>query len=180
MSYVGSPNPKHAKDVSGIFNISLSYGYYNGLLCYVSQQLKEEFVIKDKYSSHSTRRKPWIAIGVILSIVLLFWLLLMMMPKGFKSTFEEIGAGKPVLVFVYDPNLAVSSSQTEQMNEARAQLGDNVLFLLARVGTPEGDQLIAKYRAGSAEILLFSPAGNLIKRQFAVRGANELIEWVQL
>ncbi|MFT5235528.1 MAG: hypothetical protein ACI90A_000891 [Shewanella sp.] len=180
MSYVGSPNPKHAKDVSGIFNISLSYGYYNGLLCYVSQQLKEEFVIKDKYSSPSTRRKPWIAIGVILSIVLLFWLLLMMMPKGFKSTFEEIGAGKPVLVFVYDPNLAVSSSQTEQMNEARAQLGDNVLFLLARVGTPEGDQLIAKYRAGSAEILLFSPAGNLIKRQFAVRGANELIEWVQL
>jgi hypothetical protein len=130
-------------------------------------------------NSHSTRRKPWIAIGVILSIVLLFWLLLMMMPKGFKSTFEQIGAGKPVLVFVYDPNLAVSSSQTEQMNEARALLDDNVLFLLARVGTPEGQQLIAKHRAGQAELLLFDASGSLIKRQFAVRGANELIQWVQ-
>ena len=84
-----------------------------------------------------------------------------------------------MLVFVYDPNLAVSSSQTEQMNEARALLDDNVLFLLARVGTPEGKQLIAKHRAAQAELLLFDPSGNLIKREFAVKGVNELIQWVQ-
>lgn len=132
-----------------------------------------------KSNSNSPRRKPWIAIGVITSIVILFGLLLMMMPKGFKATHEQIGTGIPAMVFVYDVNLAVSSSQTEQMNEARAHLGDKVLFLLARVGTPEGDLLIAKYRAGAAEILLFDPAGNLIKRQFAVRGAKELIQWLQ-
>ncbi|MCL1048620.1 hypothetical protein L2755_03080 [Shewanella abyssi] len=133
----------------------------------------------DTQNSNSTRRKPLIALGVIASIVMFFLLLLMVMPKGFKATHEQIGSGVPVLVFVYDPNITVSNSQTEQMNEARAHLGDNVLFLLARVDTPEGDQLIAKYRAGSAELLLFDPAGKLIKRQFAVKSANELIQWVR-
>ncbi|WP_394147664.1 hypothetical protein [Shewanella atlantica] len=132
-----------------------------------------------KQNSNATRRMPWVAIGVTVSVVILFGLLVMMMPKGFKATHEEIGTGKPALVFVYDPNLSVSNSQTEQMNEARAHLGDEVLFLLARVGTPEGQHLIAKHRAGSAELLLFDPSGSLIKRQFAVKGANELIRWLK-
>lgn len=130
-------------------------------------------------NSASTRRMPWLAIAVIASIVLLIGLLLTMMPKGFKVTHEQIGTGRPAVVFVYDPNLAVSNSQTEQMNEARAHLGDKVLFLLARVGTPEGDQLIAKHRAGAAELLLFDPAGNLVKRQFAVKDANQLMQWLR-
>lgn len=133
----------------------------------------------EAHSSNSTRRKPWVAIGVATSIVIFFGLLLMVMPKGFKATHEKIGMGTPVLVFVYNPNITASGSQTEQMNEARDYLGDKVIFLLARVDTPEGDQLIAKYRAGSAELLLFDPTGKLIKRQFAVKGAKELIEWVQ-
>lgn len=133
----------------------------------------------DKHNSNTSRRMPWVVIGVITSIVILLGLLLMVMPKGFKTTHEQIGSGKPAVVFVYDPNLTLSNSQTEQMNEARTHLGDQVFFLLARVGTPEGDHLIAKHRAGSAELLLFDPAGSLTKRQFAVKGANELIQWVQ-
>lgn len=130
-------------------------------------------------NSQSKGRKPWVAIGVVVSIGLLLWLLLTIMPKGFKTTHEQIGTGKPALVFVYDPNLASSNSQTEQMNEARAHLGDNVLFLLARVGTPEGEQLIAKHNAGPAELLLFDASGNLIKRQFGVINANQLMQWMR-
>ena len=128
---------------------------------------------------NGVKRGPWVAIGVSLAVVALIGLLLAMMPKGFKATHEEIGTGKPAVVFVYDPNLAVSHSQTEQMNEARGHLGDNVLFLLARVGTPEGDNMIAKYRAESAELLLFDGSGKLVKRQFAVQDANQLMRWVR-
>lgn len=131
-------------------------------------------------SSTSDKRKPWVVLGVIASIVVAVWLLLMVMPKGFKATHEEIGKGKPAVVFVYDPGLAVSNSQTEQMNEARAHLGDNALFLLARAGTPDGDKMIATYRAESAEVLLFDPTGKLIKRQYGVIGANELMQWLRL
>ena len=148
-----------------------------------SQLLKEDFVIKDKSMSKpkakSTRRMPWVSIGVITSIVIIIGLLLTMMPKGFKATHEQIGTGKPALVFVYDPNLTVSGSQTEQMNEARDYLSDQVFFLVAQVGSPEGDQLIAKHRARPAELLLFDPSGSLIKRQYALKSASELIQWVR-
>tara|TARA_R110002110_G_scaffold108294_4_gene270548 strand:+ start:552 stop:899 length:348 start_codon:yes stop_codon:yes gene_type:complete len=101
-----------------------------------------------------------------------------LMPKGFKATHEQIGSGLPALVFVYDPNLSVSNSQTEQMNQARDQLGDQVAFLIAKIKTPEGERLIAEHRASPAELLLFDPTGKLIKRQFALIDSSELIQWV--
>lgn len=100
------------------------------------------------------------------------------MPKGFKGTHEQIGTGKPALVFVYDPNLGVSVTQTEEMNKARDQLSDQAFFLIAQLSTPEGDQLIAEHRASPAELLLFDPSGRLIKRQFALKSSSELIEWL--
>jgi hypothetical protein len=101
-----------------------------------------------------------------------------LMPKAFKMTHEQIGTGLPALVFVYDPNLVVSISQTEQMNKARDQLGVRVLFLIAKIRTPEGEQFIAEHQASPAELLLFDPSGRLIKRQFALRNSSELIEWI--
>ncbi|MGL4713165.1 MAG: hypothetical protein ACRCWP_11620 [Shewanella sp.] len=133
----------------------------------------------DKHQVNTTTKKPLMVLSVIAAIVALLGILLMVMPKGFSTTHEEIGRGKPAVVFVYDPNLTVSHSQTEQMNEARAHLGDNVVFLLARVGDPNGAKLIAKYRAQSSELLLFDPAGHLTKRQYGVINANELMLWLR-
>ena len=141
-------------------------------------KIKRGFVINEKNTTNSTRRKPWVFIGVILSILIVLALVFTVLPKGFKTTHEEIGTGKPALVFVYDPNLVVSTSQTEQMNKARDQIGDNVYFLIAQINTPEGDKLIAQHRASPMEILLFDPSGKLIKRQFALINSKELIQWV--
>ncbi|MCL1142135.1 hypothetical protein [Shewanella gaetbuli] len=125
-------------------------------------------------------RKPMISIIVIVAIILLFVGLINVMPKGFKTTHEEIGQGIPAMVFVYDPNLTVSNSQTEQMNAARAELGDEALFLLARVGSPDGQKFMSQYRAGSAEILVFDANGELIKRHYAVTDAGQLVQWLTL
>jgi len=100
------------------------------------------------------------------------------MPKGFKMTHEQIGTGKPALVFIYEPNLVVNISQSEQMNKTRDLLGDQVFFLIAKIGTPEGDQLIAEHHANPSELLLFDRSGSLIKRQFALKNSNELIQWL--
>ena len=82
-------------------------------------------------------------------------------------------------MFVYDPNLQVSISQTEQMNKARDQLEDQIFFLIAKINTPEGDKLIAEHSASIAELLLFDPSGKLIKRQIALKDSNEIIQWVK-
>ena len=102
----------------------------------------------------------------------------MAMPKSFKMTHEQIGTGMPALVFIYDPNLGVSTSQTEQMNKARDHLDDQAFFLIAQISTPEGDKLIAEHRARPAELLLFDSSGKLVKRQFALRDSSELIQWI--
>jgi hypothetical protein len=135
-------------------------------------------VINEKYNFNSTRRNPWIYIGVIIFIFIFIGFAVTLMPKAFKMTHEQIGTGLPALVFIYDPNLGVSISQTEQMNKARDQLGNQVIFLIAKISTPEGDQLIAEHRASPAELLLFDPSGRQIKRQFALINASELIEWI--
>ena len=93
-------------------------------------------------------------------------------------THEQIGTGKPALVFVYDPNLVVSTSQTEQMNKARDQMGDRAFFLIAQISTPEGDKLIAQHRASPTELLLFDASGKLIERRFALMNAKALIQWI--
>ncbi|WP_220470243.1 hypothetical protein [Colwellia sp. BRX8-7] len=134
--------------------------------------------INEKYNLSSTRRNPWIYISVIVLIFIFIGFAVTLMPKAFKMTHEQIGTGLPALVFIYDPNLVVSISQTEQMNKARDQLGVQVLFLIAKIRTPEGDQFIAEYQASPAELLLFDPSGRLIKRQFALRNSSELTEWI--
>jgi hypothetical protein len=134
--------------------------------------------INEKYNLSSTRRNPWIYISVILLIFIFLGFAVTLMPKAFKMTHEQIGTGLPALVFIYDPNLVVSISQTEQMNKARDQLGVQVLFLIAKIRTPEGDQFIAEHQASPAELLLFDPSGRLIKRQFALRNSSELTEWI--
>ena len=151
------------------------------LLCRrITSKIKEAFVINEKYNVNSTRRNPWITIGVIIFIVILLGFAVTLMPKGFKMTHEQIGTGLPALVFVYDPNLVVNISQTEQMNKARDQLSGQVLFLIAKISTPEGDQLIADHQASPTELLLFDPSGRLIKRQFALKNSSELIQWITL
>ena len=93
-------------------------------------------------------------------------------------THENIGTGKPVLVFIYDANLAVSISQPEQMNIARDQLNNNAFFLIAKIGTVEGNQFIAEHSARAGELLLFDASGKLVNRQYALVSAEDLIQWL--
>jgi hypothetical protein len=144
----------------------------------IASKMKEGFVINDTYDSKPTRRNPWVSAGVVIFILILLGLAVTSLPKGFKMTHDQIGTGLPALVFVYDPNLVISISQSEQMDKAYDQLGGQVLFLIAKIKTPEGDKFIAEHQASIAELLLFDPSGKLIKRQSALKSSSELIQWI--
>ena len=139
---------------------------------------KEGSAINEQNDVVATRKKPWTVIGVIVSIVVLLSLVFMAMPRGFQMTHEDIGTGKPALVFIYDVNLVVSISQPEQMNIARDQLNDTAFFLIAKFGTVEGNQFIAEHSARAGELLLFDASGNLVNRQYALVSAEDLIQWL--
>jgi hypothetical protein len=144
----------------------------------IDSKMKEGSVINDKYDSKPTRRNPWVSAGVVIFILILIGFIVTSLPKSFKMTHDQIGTGLPALVFVYDPNLVISISQTEQMDKAYDQLRGQVFFLIAKIKTPEGDQFIAKHQANIAELLLFDPSGKLIKRQSAMKSSSELIQWI--
>ncbi|MBY6185656.1 hypothetical protein KUV89_03255 [Marinobacter hydrocarbonoclasticus] len=135
--------------------------------------------MKQHHTDTTARRGLWVKLGVLATLVLAVVLIFNVIPKGFKTTHEEIGTGKPAVVFVYDPNFTSSNTQTEQMNEARRQIGDTAFFLIARVGSPTGEEFRARYRANSSEILLFSPSGQLLERDRAVKSAGNIIQWVK-
>ncbi|XOV83004.1 MAG: hypothetical protein ACFHXK_19390 [bacterium] len=139
---------------------------------------RKERHINKQPKPDTTRRKPWVVLGTLTAIAVLVGMMLMVSPQGFKMTHEEIGTGKPALVFIYDPNLDVSIRQPEQMNIARNQLGQQAFFLIAKIGTPQGNKLIAEHNARPPELLLFDPAGQLISRQFALIEADQLIAWL--
>lgn len=137
-----------------------------------------ETTINNLIRNKPSLRRLFTVLGTTVALVLLAVLMISALPKGFKMTHEQIGTGKPALVFVHDPNLVVSVDQTEQMNRAREVLGEQVFFLIAKIGTPQGDRFIARHQASPAELLLFDPSGRLIDRRFPLADADQLIEWI--
>ena len=99
-----------------------------------------------------------------------------MVPKGFNTDLSSIGQGKPSVVFVYDMDFAVSVDQAAEMNKARSVIGDQALFLVAKVGTPNGEAFMQKYNASGADILFFSGDGRITTRAGALVTADLLVK----
>lgn len=98
------------------------------------------------------------------------------LPKGFDTDLSKIGAGKPVLVFVYDPNLVVSNQQSREMGQAREALAQELHFLVADVGRPQAQQFMQQHQATPTQLLLFAADGTLLKRNRALMTAEQLLE----
>lgn len=116
-------------------------------------------------------KKTLVIIGLMAVFIAAFiWSL----PAAIDDDLNKIGNGKKSIVFIYDLNLVVSNQQTIEINNAKAELGDVVNFLVSRTGYPATDKLIQKYNAESAELLYFDENGDLFERKFALVNAADL------
>lgn len=117
---------------------------------------------------------------VVLAVMaVLLTALILNAPRGFPTDLSKIGQETPALVFVYDPNLTVSATQTAEMNEVRDPLQERIHFLLADIGRPDAQAFVAKHQASSGDLLIFSESGSLIARQRAPLPAAPLEEWIK-
>jgi hypothetical protein len=96
------------------------------------------------------------------------------LPAPIDNDLNQIGNGKKSVVFIYDLNLVVSNQQTIEINNAKAELGDTVNYLVSRTGHPATDKFIQNHKAESAELLFFDESGVLFKRKFALVNAADL------
>jgi hypothetical protein len=96
------------------------------------------------------------------------------LPAAIDDDLNQIGNGKKTVVFIYDLNLVVSNQQTIEINNAKAELGDTVNYLVTRTGYPETDTFMQNYKAEIAELLFFDESGELFNRKFALLNAADL------
>lgn len=122
--------------------------------------------------------RVWVVLGVLGVIVLLVVILLANAPRGFDMDLTNIGNGKPALVFVYDPNLSVSAIQTAEMNKIRDEKKERIQFLVADIGRPEAQRLMAQNQVGPATLLIFSGNGQLLKVERSLVEADALARMI--
>lgn len=122
------------------------------------------------------RNRAWQRIAITAFLVALLGLVVMSLPRGFDTDLGKIGAGKPAVVFVYDPNLLVSNQQTRELDAVREILGDALHFLIADVGRPEGQQFMRQHQASATQLLLFAPDGNVLGRMQGLVTSDQLIQ----
>lgn len=125
-----------------------------------------------------TRKWP-VRVATLLFIAAMVALAALALPRGFDADLGKIGAGKPALVFVYDPNLVVSNQQTREMDKSREQLGDRLHFLVADVGRPDTQQFMRQHQATPTQILLFAANGSLLERTQSLMTAEQLDRWIE-
>ncbi|MEP7702794.1 hypothetical protein [Paraglaciecola sp. 25GB23A] len=111
---------------------------------------------------------------IIGSIAVFIAALIWSLPAPIDDDLNQIGNGKKSVVFIYDLNRVVSNQQTIEINNAKAELGDTVNYLVSRTGYPETDKFMQKYKAEIAELLFFDEKGELFKRKFALVNATDL------
>ncbi len=121
-------------------------------------------------------RRWWTRGATALFIAAMATLAVLNLPRGFDADLGKIGAGKPALVFVYDPNLVVSNQQTREMDKARESRADALHFLVADIGRPDTQQFMRQHQAAPTQLLLFAADGSLLKRTHSLLTAEQLVQ----
>ena len=114
----------------------------------------------------------WILLSIIASVMLVF----SVMPKPIEMNLEKVGNGQKSVVFVYDPNVAVSNQQAIEINKAIKIIGEQANFLIVKIGDPESESFKNKYQVRSADLLFFNGEGKLFDRQVALMRSDLLVE----
>ena len=125
------------------------------------------------------RTRTWRRIAITAFLAALLGLVVMSLPRGFDSDLSKIGAGKPALVFVYDPNLVVSNQQTQELDAVRESLGDALHILIADVGRPDAQQFMQQHQARPTQLLLFAPDGSVIGRMQGLVTSEQLLQSIE-
>lgn len=108
-----------------------------------------------------------IAIPAIVIIALL--------PKsGYDSDVTQVGTGTPAVVLTFENYAPASMDTMALLDRVRRDHRDEVLFLVADLGTPRGRAFADRHRAFSGVLMTFDGDGTLRGRGLIEHGEPEL------
>lgn len=95
----------------------------------------------------------------LITIVVVFGaaaLIIGLLPRGGLSTdLSRIGQGTPVGVLTYETAHPASMDLMELVKEFQAEVPDGIEFLVAHLGSPDGDAFARQHNAGTPGLLVF-------------------------
>ncbi|VAW44229.1 hypothetical protein MNBD_GAMMA04-243 [hydrothermal vent metagenome] len=98
------------------------------------------------------RWKKGLIYFVVLSVsAVLIWTQLPQSP--YPTDLNRIGAGKPAVVLIYDVNTSGGMTVMKLLNPLRDEYGDQVEFLVASMGLPDGRNFAKHYGVSSGAVV---------------------------
>ncbi|ANB01752.1 hypothetical protein [Ectothiorhodospira sp. BSL-9] len=86
------------------------------------------------------------------------------LPKGaYPTDLSRIGDGRPALVVTYDASYMTGMQVLELMDRIRDEYRDEVEFLVANLGTPDGRDLATRFRVNDGAVVLFRSDGQPVQ-----------------
>ncbi len=117
--------------------------------------------------------KKWVIYTIALGAsAILIWTQL---PQGpYPTDLDRIGAGKPAAVLIYDVNTAGGMMTMEHLNPLRTQYSDQMEFLVASQGLPDGREFASRYRVSSGAVVFFTADGTHSSSMRAPQSVEDL------
>lgn len=113
-------------------------------------------------------------LSVFLLIILAAWGLLRMLPPGFSTDLDQVGAGEAAVVLIHDHNYVESVELMEALDGVRRQHPEAMHYLVADLNTPRGARFADLYQVSAVTLIFFDRHGNRVSTLTGRRGSEEI------
>ncbi|WP_290653202.1 hypothetical protein [Aquisalimonas sp.] len=104
-----------------------------------------------------------------------FFIMALLPDEGLSTDLSQVGQGKPVAVLTFETAHPASMSVMDRIAEFRSEGGDEIDFLVADLGTPDGDAFARRHGAPGPGVLIFFDAAGQRQRSLDVPQSSEEI-----
>jgi hypothetical protein len=124
----------------------------------------------------STPATPlWRRVGVPAAIIVLLGVAIFMLPRGYNTDLNAVGAGKPCVVLVFDKDTVQSQELMNTLNTLRKPYEQRgVVFLVAPLDTADGQRFAQTHGVGGATLMVFDAGGKAIRVLSGRHDADDL------
>lgn len=84
------------------------------------------------------------------------------LPRGFDTDITRVGNGQPAVVLAFENHSLLGMEVMDLLNAIRDDYEHHVAFLVADLGTPQGQAFARRHEARDGTVLLFSGDGTRI------------------
>lgn len=119
---------------------------------------------------------PWPRRFLILAALLgVGWFFWNQLPKGsYPTDLSRIGQGQPSLVLTLNGNFMAGVEMMPVLDSLRQDFGDQMLFLVASMGLPEGQAFAQRHQTADGSLVVFDAGGAPLAVLHGPRTAPEL------